>query len=587
MTLRTSGSGRLAGALAAALAMAAGAWGCQRAGRPIRFRVTMPKAMRSAPADGRLIILLSRDPAREPRLQIAQNVNTQQLFGVNVDGVPPGGSATLAAPDAVGYPIESLAGIPAGEYTVQALLNVYDTFHRKDGKAIKAAMDRWEGQKWNTKPGNLYSVPRRMWVDPEHGGTIDLSLDKQIPELPYPKDTKYVKYVRIESKLLSEFWGRKWELGAFVLLPDGFDEHPEAHYPLVVNPAHFPTGINAFSTMLPDPTARASERTAAEGAYNFYKDWTSGKVPRMLVMAIQHPTPYYDDSYGVNSVNNGPFGDAITQELIPYVEKTFRGIGQPWARALTGCSTGGWEALGMQIMYPDFYNGTWAGAPSPIDFRAWRLVNIYDDNNAYWYEGGWGRVPRPSIGARGSNDVAPKNRMEDDHVALTMEQDNYLELAVGDRGRGAGLWDGMQAVFGPIGSDGYPKPIWDKRTGVIDHDVATFWRDHADLSYILRRDWTTIGPKLAGKIHLTVGTTDQWYLANAVRYVDAFLKSTKDPYFDGSVEYGDRFIHCYQGDPDKALAQSSRTVFQRQMPQMAERMLKTAPPGADVRSWRY
>ena len=387
--------------------------------------------------------------------------------------------------------------------------------------------------------------------------------------------------------MLSEFWGRKVELGAFVLLPDGFDQHPNARYPLVVNPAHFPTGLNAFSTILPDPTAKGNEKTTQEYAYRFYKEWTSGKVPRMLVMAIQHPTPYYDDSYGVNSVNNGPYGDAITQELIPYIEKKFHGIGQPWARALTGCSTGGWEALGMQVMYPDFYNGTWAGAPSPIDFRAWRLVNIYDDDNAYWYEGAWGLVPRPGVGNRGPNEVFPASRMEDDHVGVTMEQDNLFELAIGDHGRGAGLWDGMQAVFGPIGADGYPGKIWDKRTGKIDHAVAKYWRDHSDLGYILKRDWQTIGPRLAGKIHLTVGTSDQWYLANAVRYVDAFLKTTTNPPYGGSVEYGDRFIHCYQGDPNSALSISGRTAFTREMPQMAERMLKTAPPAADVKSWRY
>src|SRR5262249_33925155 len=128
------------------------------------------------------------------------------------------------------------------------------------------------------------------------------------------------------------------------------------------------------------------------------------------------------------------------------------------------------------MFYPDFFNGTWAGAPSPIDFRAWRLVNIYDDANAYWKEGPFGRVPVPSIGAFGANDVLPANRIEDFHVAITMEQDNHLELVVGDKGRGAGLWDAMQAVFGPVGDDGYPKPIWDKRNGVIDHDVANYWK---------------------------------------------------------------------------------------------------------------
>ena len=516
MTVNTSR--RLLGSSAVAVSLACMLSACQTGSRhrPLVFRVMMPKARRASATDGRLLVVLSKDPSREPRMQIAQNVGTQQVFGINVDAVSPDGVAMLDS-RAVGYPIESLDALPAGEYNVQAVLNVYETFHRKDGHVIKAAMDHWEGQHWNTKPGNLYSEPRSMWIDPSAGGTIDLALWKEIPPIPRPRDSKYVKYVRIESKLLSEFWGRKFELGAFVLLPDGFDQQPGAHYPLVVNPAHFPNGVNVFSTAPPDPTARGNEKTQQETAYRFYKEWTGGKVPRMLVMAIQHPTPYYDDSYGVNSANNGPFGDAITQELIPYVEKTFRGIGQPWARALTGCSTGGWEALGMQIMYPDFYNGTWAGAPSPIDFRAWRLANIYDDDNAYWYKGAWGLVPRPGVGSRGSNEVLPVNRMEDDQVGVTMEQDNYYELAIGDHGRGAGLWDGMQAVFGPIAGDGYPGMIWDKRTGAIDHDVAKYWRDHADLGYILKRDWPTLGPRLAGKIHLTVGTSDQWYFANAVR----------------------------------------------------------------------
>ena len=559
--------------------------GCQRAA-PLRFRVTMPKAQRGVRTDGRLLIVLSKDPSREPRMQIAQNVGTQQVYGINVDGLDPDGVATLDA-NAVGYPIAALGELPAGEYNVQAVLNLYETFHRKDGHVIKAAMDRWEGQHWNTKPGNLYSTPVSMWIDPAKGGTIALSLDKEIKPFPETKETRYVKYVRIESKLLSEFWGRKFELGAFVLLPHGFDEHPDAHYPIVINPAHFPTGINAFSTAPPDPAARGTDKITQEYAYRFYQDWTSGKLPRMLVMTIQHPTPYYDDSYGVNSANNGPYGDAITQELIPYIEQKFRGIGQPWARVLTGCSTGGWEALGMQIMYPEFYNGTWAGAPSPIDFRAWRLVNIYEDENAYWYKGAWGLVPRPGIGNRGPNEVLPANRMEDDHLGLTMEQDNLYELAVGDHGRGAGLWDGMQAVFGPVGADGYPGMIWDKRTGAINPDVAKYWREHADLGYILKRDWPTLGPRLAGKIHLTVGTTDQWYLSGAVRYVDAFLKTTTNPAYGGTVEYGDRFIHCYQGDPGVPLSVSSRTAFSRRMPEMATWMLKTAPAGADVKSWRY
>jgi hypothetical protein len=218
--------------------------------------------------------------------------------------------------------------------------------------------------------------------------------------------------------------------------------------------------------------------------------------------------------------------------------------------------------------------------------RAYGLVNVYDDRNAYWYEGPFARVPRSSVANVGTDDVHPRDRMEDDHLGLTMEADNRAELVVGTRGRGAGVWDAMQAVFSPVGSDGYPKPIWDKRTGVIDAEVAKHWKERYDLSYILRREWTTLGQKLAGKIHLTAGTHDQYFFANAARYVGALLESTKDPHYGGSFELGDRFTHCYQGDPTQPVAISSRTALQRQLPQIAARMVKTAPPGADVRSWR-
>jgi putative esterase len=589
---------RIAAALGVAVALASAMIAC-RPRQSLQFSVVVPKARRSAAVDGRVLVLLSTDPKgeprlqmREPRQQISANRNakpTFQFFGVDVDALAPDTPVVVDA-TALGFPTESLGQVPAGDYTVQAVLNVYETFHRKDGHVIKAAPDHWEGQVWRTKPGNLYSEPQRVRIDPASSGTIRIALEKEIPALPYPKDTKYVKYVRLESKLLTEFWGRKTELGAWVLVPPGFDEHPEARYPLIVNPAHFPAELRAgarFVTEPPDPKLTGADKLAAEYDHKFYEDWTTGKMPRMLVMNIQHANPYYDDSYAVNSENVGPYGDAITKELIPYIEQKFRGIGQPWARMLTGCSTGGWEALGLQVFYPDFFNGTWVGAPSPIDLRAYRLVNIYEDKNAYWYQGPFLRVPRPSGGNRGPNDVMPADRIEDDHVGITMEQDNRAELVVGTHGRGAGLWDAMQAVFSPVGADGYPKPIWDKRTGVIDHEVADYWRDHYDLSYIMRRDWMTLGPKLVGKLHLTSGTSDQWYLTNAVRYVDAFLKSTKDPAYEGSVEYGDRFIHCYQGDPTVPLAISSRTVLQRQMPVMETRMLRTAPAGADVKSWRY
>ena len=225
-------------------------------------------------------------------------------------------------------------------------------------------------------------------------------MDQVIPPIEGPADTKYIKHIKIKSKLLSEFWGRDMYLGAHVLLPKGFDEHPEARYPLVINHGHFPYDFGGFRPDPPDPDLKPefSKRFNLQGynqieqqqAHEFYKTWTGPGFPRVLLIKIQHANPYYDDSYAVNSENLGPYGDAITYELIPYIEKQFRGIGKSWSRFLYGGSTGGWEALAAQVLYPDEYNGCYAACPDPIDFRAYTVVNFYEDNNAYFTEGTMG-----------------------------------------------------------------------------------------------------------------------------------------------------------------------------------------------------
>jgi len=201
----------------------------------------------------------------------------------------------------------------------------------------------------------------------------------------------------------------------------------------------------------------------------------------VIYVTFQHPSPYYDDSYGVNSQNNGPYGDAILQELVPEVEKRFRVIRAPWARQLSGGSTGGWIALAHQIFYPDFYGGTWASCPDSIDFRAHQIVNVYDDDNAYWIDRGWMKVDRPN------------QRRPDGTIMSMMKDENWYELVAGDRSRSGGQWDIWEATYGPVGADGYPQRIWDKRTGQIDKAVAAYWKDHYDLRAILERDWSTLG----------------------------------------------------------------------------------------------
>jgi hypothetical protein len=553
------------------------------AGAGLRFAVSFPVERSKAPLDGRLLLLISSDGNAEPRFQISDGPATQLVFGIDVDGLAPGAEAIVDG-SAFGYPLQSLSGLPRGEYYVQALLHRYETFHRSDGHVVKLPMDRGEGQHWNTAPGNLLSVPRRMSLDPAKGDTIRIVLDREIPPIAPPKDTKYVRHEKMRSELLTKFWGRPMEIGACLLLPEGFDEHPEARYPLMVFHGHFPDTISGFRETPPDTSLKPDwsdrfhipgyNRIQEQYAYDFYKEWTGPDFPRVIVMEIQHANPYYDDSYAVNSANLGPYGDAIVRELIPYIEKRYRGIGQGWARFLYGGSTGGWEALASQIFYPDDFNGCYAACPDPIDFRAYTIVNIYEHKNAYFLDSQWKKTPRPGM----------RNYLGE--VSCTLEEANLRELALGTHGRSGDQWDIWQAVFGPVGPDGYPAPIWDKLTGEIDAKVAGSWKRY-DLRYKLESEWKMLGPKLRGKIHIYVGDMDNYYLNDAVYLMEAFLKTTRDPYYDGEVDYGDRAEHCWNGDHTQPNYASRLRYHQMFIPRTVKRMEQTAPPGADLKSWRY
>lgn len=550
----------------------------------IKFEVSFTDKLSEEPVDGRVMVLISNNNKSEPRFQIAEGPATQLVFGKNVEGLKPS-DETIIDNSVLGYPLKSLSEIPGGEYYVQALIHKYETFHLSSGHTVKLPMDRGEGQQWNIAPGNFYSTPKKVVIDRNKNETIEIILDQIIPPLPEPVETKYVKHVKIQSELLTKFWGRPMYLGAWVLLPHGFDEHPEARYPLVINHGHFPSSLSNFREEPPDANLKPdySERFQIEGynrivqeySYKLYKDWTGPDFPRMLLIEIQHANPYYDDSYAVNSANLGPYGDAITYELIPYIENKFRGIGKGWARFLYGGSTGGWESLAAQIFYPDQYNGCWAACPDPIDFRAYTIVDIYKDKNAYYLDDTWKKTPRPGT----------RNYLG--QISATLEEINQYELALGDNGRSGQQWDIWQAVFSPAGIDGYPKPIWDKLTGRIDHNVAEYWKENYDLRYILERDWKKLGPKLRGKIHIYVGEADNFYLNNAVYLMEDFLHNTKNPYYEGEIDYGARAEHCWSGDHELSNAISRLRYTQMYFPKIVERIFKSAPADADLTSWRY
>ncbi len=549
------------------------------------FAVSFPAAASATPLDGRLILLVSRDFTREPRSHVSPDepLAAPFMFGMNVEALAPGATATLGEA-AFGWPARRLADLPAGDYFVQAVLNRYETFHLADGRALEMAPDKGEGQSWAEKPGNLYSRPVRLHIDPAQSGAATLSLDQVIPPIAPKADTVFVRHISLRSALLSKFWGRDVYLGAHVLVPKDFDTHAKARFPLMVFHGHFPEDISQFRTTPPDPDLKPdySERFHLAGynriqqqeAYAFYQKWISDGFPRFLVVEIEHANPYYDDSYAVNSANLGPYGDAINKELIPEIERRFRGLGQGWARFTYGGSTGGWEALATQVFYPDMYNGAFAACPDPIDFRAYTLIDLYADKNAYTLDGEALSVERPAM----------RNYLG--QVFTTQRDANYMELVQGDRGRSGGQYDIWRAVFGPVGPDGYPAPIFDKMTGRIDPAVAAYWREHYDLSHIIERDWASLAPKLQGKIHIYVGGADTYYLTDAVYYAQARLEALK-PAWGGEVAYGDRAEHCWNGDPTLPNAYSRLHYDFQYLPKILARIAATAPPGADLTSWRY
>jgi hypothetical protein len=548
-----------------------------------RIEVTVPA---TKPLTGHLVLVFARNDKDEPRFQLSEDYLSAQGFGVDVDSLAAGQPIVIDA-ESFGYPRRSLRDLVAGDYFVQAVFNVYDQFHLASGKTVWLPPDKGEGQHWNLKPGNAYNKPAKIHFDPKSQATIRLTLDQVIPpieetdkdpEVMAARDpgAKWLKYMRFHSEKLSRFWGRDVYLGAWILLPDGFDEHPDARYPLIVYQDHYHAGFGPvpFVNTPPDPKSPGGRRLA--NGYRFFQDWTSGRLPRVILIYVQNANPYYDDSYDVDSANVGPYGSAINEELIPAIEQKYHGIGQGWARATFGGSTGGWEALATQVFYPDMYNGTWAACPDPVDFHAYQNIDLYNDTNAFVRKGDFAEIPIAG------------DRKPDGTIVATAGGEFGFEYVLGTHGRSTEQWNIWQAVFSPAGPDGYPAQIIDPVSGDIDKKVLDYWHDHYDLTAVLKRDWPTLGPKLEGKLHLAVGDGDTYFLNNAVHLLQKELDATRNPHSDATFQYGPGMPHCYTGGPAEYTMQENNANWaQRVLPQMVDRMLATAPPSADTKSWRY
>ncbi|HEY4131485.1 MAG TPA: hypothetical protein VGM50_12775, partial [Gemmatimonadaceae bacterium] len=434
-----------------------------------RIDVRLDPSVAKAPQTGRVFVFFAKNGAREPRLQAGSYGGSVPFYGVDVDQWTSKAATSIDA-KTLGFPYETLSALPAGDYVVQAMLVPYTRFARADGHVIWVHNDQWEGQQFNRAPGNVVSAPTKVHWDPHAKTPVTLTLSKVLPTATVPPDTRYVKRIKIKSELLSKFWGQPMYIGATVLLPKGFDQETTRRYPAVYIQGHFGLGAPFGFTETPgSETAEQRDarlkRSAREPGWMFARDWLSDNIPRMVAITWQHPTPYYDDSYAVNSVNNGPYQDALLTELVPILEKQFRLIPEPNARFLTGGSTGGWECAALQVQRPDFFGGAWCLYPDPVDFHRNQMVDNYADTNAFVPNDGTAPWPERYM-----------SRTEEGQPLLTERMMSRLEEVRGTRARSGEQFDAWDAAYGPIGADGYPKRLWNRLTGTIDKSVVAWWR---------------------------------------------------------------------------------------------------------------
>jgi S-formylglutathione hydrolase FrmB len=487
-----------------------------------RFEVVIARAIRSEPVTGRLIVVIAKNREPEPRYQISPS--GAAMAAVDLEQAQPE-ATTIVDATSLGYP-GSLSDIPPGKYWVQAVINVYHRVTRSDGHTLWVPFNDGRQAPFQVAEGNLFSKPAE--VELGSGSVTRITIDQIVPREPDPVDTEWVRHFKIRSNRLSTFWGRPVFIHATALLPKDYATETSRRYPTVYTLGHnVPFSFSTDSTRVRG-RGTINAVTGVETGYDFHLAWKSDSFPRMVAISFEQQTPFFPDGYSVNSANNGPYGDAIVEEVIPHLEQELRLVRSPHARLVEGASTGGWSALNLQLRHPDFFGGAWVLQPDPIDFRRYQLVNIYEDTNAF-------TLPLGAFGAA----ERPFRRSVEGQVVWTARQLSRFEEVLGTRGRSGYQLAAWEANYGPVGSDGYPKPLWNKLTGVIDREVASYMKEQGyDLREYAERNWATLGPKLAGKLHFFSGDMDDFYLNLAVYRFEEFARATKDPVSDATFTYG-------------------------------------------------
>ena len=448
--------------------------------------------------DGRLFLFLSENPYGEPRQQLwPVSTMKNHIFARNVVDWKAGTDLNIDAGSVLlsSAPF-SLGEVPEGTYSLQVLWD-----QDREGSRINSA-------------GNLYSQVRSVSITKDQN--IKVTIDREVPPLKLA-DHKFVKGIDFRSDTLSAWWGKPVYLKASVLLPSGYYENPGQKYPVRYNVAGYGGRYNRVNQLVREQS-------------KFSQWWFSGEAPQVINVFLDGEGPF-GDSYQLDSENNGPYGFALIHELIPHIEKAYRGQGTAGTRFVDGCSTGGWVSLALQIFYPDYFNGAFAYSPDAVEFENYQTINIYKDKNAFYNE--WGN-PRP---------VA--RDLTGDPIIL-MEKFIQLENIQGasDTYLNSGQQIGAHtALYSPRGENGLPAPLFDHLTGEIDPEVAEYWKKY-DLKIHLENNWNELGPSLQGKIWIWMGDMDHFLLNPATRALDDYLKSTSDPRSDAEIIFEPMQGHC-------------------------------------------
>ncbi|MDX8338558.1 alpha/beta hydrolase-fold protein [Draconibacterium sp. IB214405] len=480
----------------------------QQEATALTFSISVNDEMKASfNPDGRLLIYLSKTEKPEPRYSSVFD-GKAFIFGKNFHNWKPNEIKEISGDnDWIKTSEWDFNSVPQGTYYVQALW-----------------VQNRDAESRSNTPGNLYTTA--VEINTNKTQLVKLSFSETIPERKL-EDHELVEYFEMESPVLTDWWNKSMHLKASVLLPSGYKNNPDKKYPVRYNVAGYGGRYTRINSLIKNE--------------EFMSWWTSEDAPQIITVFLDGEGPF-GDCYQLDSENSGPYGEALTKELIPQIEKQYRIEGTAKSRFVDGCSTGGWVSLALQLIYPETFNGCWSYSPDPVSFAKMQLVNVYQNENAFYNDRGY---LRPSM-----RDIYGEPRFSIKQEITAENVEGYSNTYV----TSGGQWGAWNALYSPKGKDGLPVPIFDPVTGAVNKEAAEHWEKY-DLLKHTASNWPELGPKLQGKINIWMGDMDNFYLNNAMRDFDEYMKNTTNPKSDAQIEFTPMKGHCSNYSHKKVLTE--------------------------------